>query len=189
MRILKFLRKRKRKRDEEHASHRKDSLKKEEPLPSSTQITRQVLRVSDTLQLTVVNVPTSITDEQRNRILLSLLRNTLASLPDRSYKRGERLYEGTARLRVGDEVHEVLYSLDAIRAITALRVYKQAFDVVKLGAETGRFDEELAELTAEYFKQSAWKELLLAQKGWKMRSVKPNFLELSPPEEGETANG
>ena len=169
--LLKFLKQRKR---------RKAPRKMVVHSSSPTNPPPQILKVSDALQLTTQGIPSNLSRKHREVILLSLLRNTLSHLPERPYTRGERLYQGEAHLHINGDVCKIVYTLDAIRAITALDVYKQAFDIVTKGASAEIFDTELAELTADYFRQSAWQELLLSRY---RRKSDPDVLELTLSEE------
>ncbi|NET45489.1 hypothetical protein [Okeania sp. SIO2B3] len=119
----------------------------------------EVIKVSDDVQLTVKGLPSDLPKEKRKAVLESLIRNTLSRLPQRGYNKGENIYQGQAKLNFNNELYEVFFSLDAIRVITALEIYKEAFDAINAGAREGVYDSELAELAANHIKQSAWNEV------------------------------
>lgn len=127
-----------------------------------TVVTSEIITLSDDIQLTVKGLPSELPHEQRNAILESLVRNTLSSLPQRGYKKGENIYQGQASLKLNEQMYDIIFSLDAIRVLTALRIYKEAFDAINQGAKDGIYDLELADLAAESIKQSAWDEIQLA---------------------------
>ncbi len=122
----------------------------------------EIIKLSDDIQLTIKGLPSELPHEQRNAILESLVRNTLSSLPQRGYKKGENIYQGQASLKLNEQMYDIIFSLDAIRVLTALRIYKEAFDAINQGAKDGIYDLELADLAAESIKQSAWDEIQLA---------------------------
>lgn len=122
----------------------------------------ETIRLSDDIQLTVKGLPSKLPLEKRNAILESLVRNTLSRLPQRGYKKGENIHQGQARLKLNEQVYEIIFSLDAIRVLTALQIYQEAFDVINEGAKEGIYDLELAGLAADSIKQSAWDEVLSA---------------------------
>jgi hypothetical protein len=124
-----------------------------------TVMASETIKLSDDIQLTVKGLPSELPPEKRNGILESLVRNTLSRLPQRGYEKGENIYRGQASLKLNEQKYDIIYSLDAIRVLTALKVYKQAFDVINEGAKEGIYDLELAELAADYIKQSAWDEV------------------------------
>ncbi|NEP86479.1 MAG: hypothetical protein F6K18_06370 [Okeania sp. SIO2C2] len=119
----------------------------------------EVINVSDDVQLTVKGLPSDLPKEKRKAVLESLIRNTLSRLPQRGYNKGENIYQGKAKLNFDNELYDVFFSLDAIRVITALEIYKEAFDAINAGAREGVYDSDLAELAANHIKQSAWKEV------------------------------
>ncbi|WP_249104784.1 hypothetical protein [Argonema galeatum] len=124
----------------------------------------EVIKVSDDIQLTVRGIPSDLEPEKRKAIFESLIRNTISRLPERAYNPGENIYQGKASLRINDEMCDIVYSLDAIRVLTALKVYKDAFDLINSGAREGIYDPDLAKLTADYIKQSAWEEVQSVKK-------------------------
>jgi plasmid maintenance system killer protein len=124
-----------------------------------TVMASEIIKLSDDIQLTVKGLPSELPPEKRNAILESLVRNTLSRLPQRGYEKGENIYRGQASLKLNEQTYDIIFSLDAIRVLTALQIYKEAFDVINEGAKEGTYDLELAELAADYIKQSAWDEV------------------------------
>lgn len=133
----------------------KDNQTTEQP----TVIASETITFSDDVQLTVKGLPSELPPEKRNAILESLVRNTLSRLPQRGYKKGENIYQGQASLKLNEQMYDIIFSLDAIRVLTALRIYQEAFDAINEGAKEGFYDLELADLAAESIKQSAWNEV------------------------------
>lgn len=119
----------------------------------------ETVKLSEDMQMTVRGLPPNLSPDQRTKVLASLVRNALLRLPERTYQEGENIYEGKAQLSVLDKVHDVEFSIDATRVLTALAVYKEAFDEINAGAATGIYDKELAELTADFIRESAWREV------------------------------
>lgn len=119
----------------------------------------KTFKISDELQISVQGFPAMLSQREKNTILTSLVHNTLKSLPDRSYQEGENIYQGHAKLKIENKIHEITYSLDAIRVLTALTIYKEAFDLIKKRAMHGVYDQELSDLTGNYLKQEAWQEI------------------------------
>ncbi|MFB2972615.1 hypothetical protein ACE1CD_26955 [Aerosakkonema sp. BLCC-F183] len=134
-----------------------DRLKPKQKTPDD--IEDEVIKVADDIQLTVRGIPSDLAPEKRKAIFESLIRNTMSRLPERAYNPGENIYQGKARLRINDEMCDIVYSIDALRVLTALKIYKDAFDHINAGAREGIYDRDLAELTADYIKQSAWEEV------------------------------
>lgn len=124
-----------------------------------TVMASETIKLSDDIQLTVKGLPSELPPEKRTEILESLVRNTLSRLPQRGYEKGENIYRGQASLKLNEQKYDIIFSLDAIRILTALQIYKQAFDVINEGSKEGIYDLELAELAADYIKQSAWDEV------------------------------
>jgi len=119
----------------------------------------EVIKLSDDVQLTVKGLPSDLPRDKRKAVLESLIRNTLSRLPQRGYDRGENIYQGQAKLKLNEKAYNVFFSLDAIRVITALQIYKGAFDAINAGAKEGVYDPELAEIAANHIKQYAWDEV------------------------------
>jgi hypothetical protein len=139
---------------------------KEENNQKTEQLTvvgSEIITLSDDIQLTVKGLPSELPHEQRNSILESLVRNTLSCLPQRGYKKGENIYQGQASLKLNEQIYDIIFSLDAIRVLTALQIYQEAFDVINEGAKEGIYDLELAGLAADSLKQSAWDEVQSAK--------------------------
>jgi len=129
------------------------------PTPAETSGESETLKISEDLQVTIKGLPPDLATKQRGKVIARLVKNILSRLPDRAYDPGETMYEGTAQLQLLDEVHEVKFSIEAIRVMTALAIYKNAFDKINTGAATGLYDKELAELTADHIKDAAWGEV------------------------------
>ncbi|MEY3869810.1 MAG: hypothetical protein RLZZ338_3701 [Cyanobacteriota bacterium] len=127
--------------------------------------------ISDDIQITVEGLPENLEPDERKKIITSLVRNTLPHLKECEAPPGETIYQGQASLRIEDKIYQIKYSLDFVRVLTALEVYKQAFDAVNIGAYEGTYDPDLAELTANYIKQEAWHE---AHPQEKRKSHKPD---------------
>jgi hypothetical protein len=123
----------------------------------------ETIKLSDDIQLTVKGLPSKLPPEKRNAILKSLVRNTLSRLPQREYKKGENIHRGKVRLKLNEQIYDILFSLDAIRVLTALQIYQEAFDVINEGAKEGIYDLELAGLAADSLKQLAWDEVQSAK--------------------------
>ena len=149
------------------------SLKSPTPAEISGDIEPETIKISEDLQLTVKGLPPDLSTEYRSRVLAGLVSNALSRLPERAYEKGETIYAGRAKLIVLNKLHEVEFSIDAIRVMTALAIYKQAFDKINTGAATGLYDKELAELTADYVKGAAWDEVQSFERK-RARDVKPN---------------
>lgn len=145
--------------------------------------TQQIVNVSDTLRMTVKGLPSNLDEAQTEAILLNLLRLTLAQLPERPYAEGQRIHHGKAQLNIRGQLYEIGYELDAIRAVAALNTFKQAFDTVNAGAAAGIYDKDLAQQTAQYFKESAWQELMAIRKRWVSISPNTRVLQLEFPKE------
>ncbi|TAG88899.1 MAG: hypothetical protein EAZ09_01540 [Oscillatoriales cyanobacterium] len=141
--------------DSDQVVKEENNQKTEQP----TVVASEIIKLSDDIQLTVKGLPSELPHEQRNAILESLVRNTLSCLPQRGYNKGENIYQGQASLKLNEQMYDIIFSLDAIRVLTALRIYKKAFDTINEGAKEGIYDAELADLAAESIKQSAWDEV------------------------------
>lgn len=124
----------------------------------------EIVKMSESMQMTVKGLPPDLSPDKRAKVLNSLARNALLHLPERTYQEGETIYEGRAQLNILNKVYDVEFSVDATRVLTALAIYKEAFDEVNAGAAIGVYDEELAELTADYIKESAWREVQTFEK-------------------------
>lgn len=120
---------------------------------------QQIIKLSEDMQLRIEGLPPNLSREHRIKVLGSLVRNALEVAPERGYAKGERIHNGKARLRVIDRVYDVEFSIEATRVLTALAIYKEAFDAINAGAAAGIYDRELAEMTAEFVKESAWREV------------------------------
>jgi hypothetical protein len=131
---------------------------------SSSDKDSETVKMSESMQMTVKGLPPSLSPDQRAKVLNSLARNALLHLPERTYQGGETIYEGRAQLNILNKIYNVEFSIDATRVLTALAIYKEAFDEINAGAATGVYDEELAELTADYIKESAWREVQAFEK-------------------------
>jgi len=128
-----------------------------------TVMASETIKLSDDIQLTVKGLPSELPPEKRNDILESLVRNTLSCLPQRGYEKGENIHRGQASLKLNEQIYDIIFSLDAIRVLTALQIYQEAFDVINEGAKEGIYDLELAGLAADSLKQSAWDEVQSAR--------------------------
>lgn len=127
--------------------------------PKTPVIEPEVIPVSDEIQLTVKGLPSELNEEERQAIFESLVRNTLLRVSKQSYQAGEKIHQGKVKLKVKGIPYEIMFSLDAIRTIAALQIYKDAFEKIKKGAKEGIYDLDLAESAAQYIKESAWDEV------------------------------
>lgn len=127
--------------------------------PKTPVIEPEVIPVSDEIQLTVKGLPSELNEEERQAIFESLVRNTLLRVTKQSYQAGEQIHQGKVKLKVQGIAYEIMFSLDAIQAIAALQIYKDAFEKIKQGAKKGIYDLDLAESAAQYIKESAWDEV------------------------------
>ena len=137
---------------------KKKSDSKVEP-PNVRITTDKTLSVSEEFEINVKGIPTDLTPVEQKQILISLLRNGLSFSKDKEYQKGDNIYHGRASLNIKDKIYNLEYSITAMRALQALLVYKEAFDYVSQGAESGRFDPELADMAADFLKELAWKEV------------------------------
>lgn len=127
--------------------------------PKTPVIEPEVIPVSDEIKLTVKGLPSELSEEERQAIFESLVRNTLLRVTKQSYRAGEKIHQGKVKLKVKGIPYEIMFSLDAIRTIAALQIYKDAFEKIKQGAKEGVYDLDLAESAAQYIKESAWDEV------------------------------
>ncbi|MDB9518498.1 hypothetical protein PN466_16255 [Roseofilum reptotaenium CS-1145] len=127
--------------------------------PKTPVIEPEVIPVSDEIQLTVKGLPSELSEEERQSVFESLVRNTLLRVTKQSYQAGEKIHQGKFSLKVKGIAYEIMFSLDAIQAIAALQIYKDAFEKIKQGAKEGIYDLDLAESAAQYIKESAWDEV------------------------------
>lgn len=141
----------------------KNSSKGNQKTEQPAVMASETIKLSDDMQLTVQGLPSELPPEKRNMILENLVQNTLSHLPQRGYKQGENIHRGQARLKLNEQIYDIIFSLDAIRVLTALQIYQEAFDVINEGAKEGIYDLELAGLAADSLKQSAWDEVQSAR--------------------------
>ena len=139
---------------------RAKSSKPEQLSESPVPTTEQVFQIGDDLEMRVMGFPAELTIDQQQSVVYYLMREALASSEDREFMHGDNVYQGRASIRIGEEIYGFDFSLSALRAMTALAVYKKAFDVVGAGMRNGAYDYELAEATAGFIKESAWREMV-----------------------------
>lgn len=136
---------------------KKDSIIIESKAPITEEKT---IRLTDEFEINVKGIPTNLTEVEQKQIFISLLKNGLDLSKEKEYKKGDNVFHGRASLNIKDKVYYLEYSISAMKVLHALSVYKEAFDYVNQGAESGKFDPELAEMAADFLKESAWQEVL-----------------------------
>ncbi len=62
---------------------KKGQANAQEPHPKATS---EIIRISDEMELTVQGIPSDLSQEQRTKVLASLVRNALATIPERTYR-------------------------------------------------------------------------------------------------------
>lgn len=119
-----------------------------------------IAQLSQSVKLTVNGLPPSLSSDKVSRIYAVMLKSLLSQRAQKDlYRQGEQIYQGRGKVRIGSDVREFSFVLEATRVITALEVYKNAYDFINLKMLEGEYDEELAELAAEFIKRSAWNEM------------------------------
>ncbi len=121
--------------------------------------TTQELDYKNTIKLTVVGLPNGITTKDRRAILEKILQIAVKRVSKVDFDKGQRLDYGKGKINFLDTFYEIEFTLDALRKISAMEIYKQAFDIVNEGSRTGAYDEELAQTAADFFRDEAWKEV------------------------------
>jgi hypothetical protein len=142
--------------------------------------TERTVRISDEFEINVKGIPADLTTTEQKQLFASLLKSGLNLSQDRMYQKGDNIFRGKASLNIKDKVHKIEYSISAMKVLQALSVYKEAFDYVNQGAEDGKFDPQMAEMAADFLKESAWQEIL--------KLPKPNqksFTTVDPVETGK----
>ncbi|RMG34664.1 MAG: hypothetical protein D6732_10375 [Methanobacteriota archaeon] len=137
---------------------RKSDSKIIEPQAAST--IEKTVRLTDEFEINVKGIPTNLTPVEQKQIFISLLRNGLNLSKERAYQKGDNVFRGNASLNIKDKIYHLEYSISAMKVLQALSVYKEAFEYVNQGADSGKFDLELAEMAADFLKESAWQEIL-----------------------------
>jgi len=110
-------------------------------------------------EITVKGIPSNLTPIKQKQIFTSLLKNGLNLSKEKTYQKGDNVFRGKASLNIKDKIYHLEYSISAMKVLQALSIYKEAFDYVNEGAESGNFDPELAEMAADFLKESAWQEV------------------------------
>lgn len=121
---------------------------------------QKTIRLSDEFEVKVTGLPSSLSKEEQEQIFTSLLKNGLNLSKNKPYQKGEDVFHGKAVLNLKDKAYQIEYSISTLKVLQALAVYKEAYDYVNQGAATGRFDQDLAEAAADYFRESAKQEVL-----------------------------
>lgn len=122
--------------------------------------TEKTIRISDEFEINVKGVPADLTAAEQKQVFVSLLKSGLNLSQEKVYQKGDNIFRGKASLNIKDKVHKIEYSISALKVLQALSVYKEAFDYVNQGAENGKFDPQMAEMAADFLKESAWQEIL-----------------------------
>lgn len=117
--------------------------------------------VAGDFKMHVYGLPADLTPEQRLKISQRLFKEGFLALSRDRYKQGETIYEDSASLNLKDKHHSLKYIIEAGRAIEALFAIKDGFELVTAGLEQGIYDSSLSEMTIDYFKELAWKEIEL----------------------------
>lgn len=139
--------------------HKKKSDKPKVETPNIQNGVEKTVRISDEFQISVKGLPKDLTETEQKQIFTSLLKNGLNLSKDRAYRKGDDVFHGKAIVNMKNKAHQIEYSISAMKVLQALAVYKEAFDIVNQGAESGKFDPELAEAAADFFKESAKQEV------------------------------
>ena len=124
----------------------------------------KTVRLTDEFEMNVKGVPTNLTPTEQRMIFMSLLKNGLKLSEEKKYKKGDTIFHGRVLLNIKDGLYHLEYSINAVKLLHALSVYKEAFDYVNEGAVSGVFDPELAEMASDFLKESAWQEILKVSK-------------------------
>lgn len=114
---------------------------------------------SDEFKLHITGLPSDLGHKERQHVALSLFKNGLLASPDHTYEKGQKIFKGKASIKVKDKSYAVEYLIEARKVIYALQAYKAGFDIARQGAEEGTYDKELADLTADFFRDAAWQEV------------------------------
>jgi hypothetical protein len=141
---------------------------------------KQVVQIGDDLEMQVRGFPADLSIEHKKAIIFHLTRRALLGAQEQEFRPGDEIYQGEASIRAEGETYRLEFSLNTLRALTALTVYKSAFDIVSKGALGGVYDYELAEATAEFLKQSAWQEMIRFGVFRHPNSSAPSALSQSP---------
>ena len=139
--------------------HKKKDNKLKIETPNIQKGIEKTVRISDEFEINVKGLPNNLTEEEQKKVFISLLKNGLNLSKDKAYQKGDSVFRGKAILNIKDKVYQIEYSIGAMKVLQALAVYKEAFDYVNQGAESGQFDPELAEVAADFFKESARQEV------------------------------
>jgi hypothetical protein len=155
--------------------------------PQST--LEKTVRISEEFEINVKGIPTDLTPIEQKQMFMSLLKNGLNLSKDKEYQKGDNVFCGKATLNIKDKRYHLEYSISAMKVLQALSVYKEAFDYVNQGAESGKFDLELAEMAADFLKESAWKEVLEMTKPSQKSFVTARPIEISKQISAEKPTG
>jgi hypothetical protein len=68
------------------------------------------------------------------------------------------LHQGTAQIRVGETVHNITFTILALRVMTAMEVLGAAYREIVQGIEQGKYDPVLGSQAAAYIKNEARNE-------------------------------
>lgn len=128
--------------------------------PKVVNTTEKTVRLTDEFEINVKGIPANLTPVEQKQIFISLLKNGLNLSKEQAYQKGDNIFHGRASLNIKEKIYHLEYSISAMKVLQALSVYKEAFDYVNQGAESGKFDPELAEMAADFLKESAWQEVL-----------------------------